>query len=68
MDRLVVGIAGMSCQGCVSSVTKALQALPGVTEVKVTLEPAQAEIVYDPQKVKPSSFKTAIEEAGFDVV
>ncbi len=68
MKRLVVGVAGMSCQGCVSNVTSVLQALPGVSEVKVSLEEAKAEIAYDPQVVKPTQFKAAIEDAGFDVV
>ncbi|MFT3963968.1 heavy-metal-associated domain-containing protein [Propionivibrio sp.] len=68
MKRLVVGVAGMSCQGCVKNVTGVLQALPGVAEVKVSLEEARAEIAYDPQLVKPTQFKQAIEGAGFDVV
>ena len=68
MKRLVVGVAGMSCQGCVKNVTGVLQALPGVSEVKVSLEEAKAEIAYDPQLVKPTQFQHAIEGAGFDVV
>ena len=68
MKRLAVGVAGMSCQGCVKNVTGVLQALPGVAEVKVSLEEARAEIAYDPQLVKPIQFKDAIEGAGFDVV
>ena len=44
MKRLVVGVAGMSCQGCVNNVTSVLQALPGVSEVKVSLEEAKADI------------------------
>ena len=68
MKRLVVGVAGMSCQGCVNNVTSVLQALPGVSEVKVSLEEAKADITYDPQLVKPTQFKAAIEDAGFDVV
>ena len=68
MKRLVVGVAGMSCQGCVTNVTGVLQSLPGVSEGKVSLEEAKAEIAYDPQLVKPTQFKHAIEGAGFDVV
>ena len=68
MKRLVVGVAGMSCQGCVKNVTGVLRALPGVTEVTVSLEEATAAIAYDPQLVKPTQFKAAIEGAGFDVV
>ncbi len=68
MKRLVVGVAGMSCQGCVKNVTGVLQALPGVSEVSVSLEKAEADITYDPALVKPTQFKAAIEDAGFDVM
>ncbi|WP_153110159.1 heavy-metal-associated domain-containing protein [Propionivibrio limicola] len=68
MQHWVIGIAGMSCQGCVKNLTGVLQALPGVSAVTVTLEPAQAEIDFDPDQVTPPQFKAAIEDAGFDVV
>jgi copper chaperone len=68
MERIVVGVAGMSCQGCVKNVTGVLQALPGVSEVKVSLEDARAEIAYDPRLVQPERFREAIGDAGFDVV
>ncbi len=33
-----IRIKGMSCHHCVASVTKALEELPGVTDVRVDLE------------------------------
>ena len=68
MEQIVMGIGGMSCQGCVKNVTGVLQALPGVERVEVSLEQAQASMVYDPEKVNPSQFRDAIESAGFDVL
>ncbi|MDR1934246.1 MAG: heavy-metal-associated domain-containing protein [Candidatus Accumulibacter sp.] len=67
MKHLVVGVGGMSCQGCVKNVTGVLRALPGVSEVKVSLEAGRAEIDYDPQVARPAQFREAIEGAGFDV-
>jgi copper chaperone len=67
MESLVVGIAGMHCQGCVNNVTGVLRALPGVSGVKVSLEEARAEIAYDPRLVQPVRFREAIEGAGFEV-
>jgi copper chaperone len=67
MERFVVGVGGMSCQGCVKNVTNVLKALPGVSEVKVSLEQARAEIAYDPQAARPAQFTEAIEAAGFEV-
>jgi copper chaperone len=37
-----VTIQGMSCQHCVASVTKALQAIPGIGQVNVDLTKGEA--------------------------
>jgi len=67
MKEIVIGVGGMSCQGCVKNVTGVLQALPGVERVEVSLEAGQATIAFDAAKVGPDHFKAAIEDAGFDV-
>jgi len=68
MEQIVIGVGGMSCQGCVKNVTGVLLALPGVERVEVSLEAGQASIAYDSQKANPSQFKEAVENAGFDVL
>jgi len=68
MEKVVVGVGGMSCQGCVKNVTGALQALPGVQSVSVSLEQAQASIIYDAGATTPADFRNAIEAAGFDAL
>jgi copper chaperone CopZ len=68
MEKTVIHIEGMSCQGCVNSVTKVLRALPGVENVFVSLEKKQAEIAFDPERAGIARFKDAVEEAGFDVI
>ncbi|MCU0812122.1 MAG: heavy-metal-associated domain-containing protein [Thiobacillaceae bacterium] len=66
MERIVIGIGGMSCQGCVKSVTTALMALPGVAQVDVSLAAGQASVACDPRLVSPAQLRNAIEAAGFD--
>ena len=66
MEKIEIGVGGMSCQGCVKNVTAVLKALPGVSEVKVALEAGTASIAYDPAKVGVEQFSAAIEDAGFD--
>ena len=68
MQEIVIGVGGMSCQGCVKNVTGVLQALPGVERVEVSLEAARATVGFDPAKVGEAQFKDAIEGAGFDVI
>jgi len=67
MDQIVIGVGGMSCQGCVKNVSGVLLALPGVARVDVSLEAGQASIGFDPEKVGAGQFRAAIEDAGFDV-
>ena len=38
----IINITGMACEGCASRVRKALEALPGVDEVKVELAAKRA--------------------------
>jgi len=65
MNKTTIKISGMSCGGCVKSITRALTALPGVTKAEVSLEQAQAVIDYDPGKVSQPGLVQAIEDAGF---
>ena len=67
MKELLLGVGGMSCQGCVKNITSVLQALPGVESVEVSLDAAQARISYDPALVDVPQFRAVIEDAGFDV-
>lgn len=61
-----VKIKGMSCGHCVASVTKALEAIEGVTNVKVDL--ATGEATYDEgQPVDISRIRAAISAIGFEV-
>ncbi|MBL8397458.1 MAG: heavy-metal-associated domain-containing protein [Candidatus Accumulibacter sp.] len=66
MERLVLGIAGMSCQSCVNSVTTVLADTPGVAEVEVSLPAARAIIVYDPARTSLADLRRVVTDAGFD--
>lgn len=61
-------IKGMTCMGCVSSVTRLLKATPGVTDAHVTLEPAQAKVNYDATLTSPAQLKAAVEDAGYETL
>ncbi|MBN2476061.1 MAG: heavy-metal-associated domain-containing protein [Pirellulales bacterium] len=61
----VFAIEGMTCEGCVSTVTMALKGLPGVESVQVSLAHKQATVTGDPQKVTEQAVIAAVEEAGY---
>lgn len=68
MQKITLNVQGMTCNGCVASVTKVLKPIDGVKNVNVTLQPGQATIEFDPTKAHVEQFRTAIEVAGYDVV
>ncbi len=66
METTTLKISGMTCMGCVNSVTRVLKAAPGVADARVTLEPAQATVDYDAAQTSPAQLRHAIEDAGYD--
>lgn len=67
METRELRIAGMTCGGCVKSVTNVLKALPGVEQVDVSLEKGGATVRFDPARVGEPQFKAAVEDAGFEL-
>jgi copper chaperone len=68
MEHVTLNVTGMTCQGCVASVTRVLKAVPGVSDVVVELEPGTAKIAYDESVATLPVLQAAIEDAGYDVV
>lgn len=65
MDKVTLGVDGMSCGGCVSSVEKALERVPGVKRVRVSLQEATAEV--EGEGLDTTRLRAAVEDAGYDV-
>jgi copper chaperone len=67
MRMTTIKIKGMSCQHCVMAVTKALNGIEGVKEVRVDL--AKGEATFTEEKpVDRILIRERIAKAGFDVV
>ena len=64
-------VKGMRCGGCTSIITRALVAIDGVHDVKVTLskdlKPSIVVVQYDEQFTSPDKLKAAVKEAGYVV-
>ena len=67
METTTIKVSGMTCQGCVRSVTRVLQAVPGVDAVEVSLGKGEAELRFDPARAGAPAFRKAVEDAGFEV-
>ncbi len=66
METTTLKIEGMSCGGCVKSVTNVLTALPGVAKAEVSLEDKQARVEYEAGRVSIDDMKRVIVDAGFE--
>ena len=68
METKTFNVSGMTCGGCVASVTRVLKAVPGVADASVTLHPGEARVTFDVSKTNADALRAAVEDAGFDVV
>jgi copper ion binding protein len=65
--KTMLKIEGMSCDHCVKHVTQALEELPGVASVIVSLKDKSAQVEHG-DRVTPESLKAAVTEAGYEAV
>jgi len=60
-------VTGMTCGGCTSNVTNALNAVKGVDDVAVSLSAGEAVVQYDERLTSPEQLKSAVKGAGYGV-
>ncbi|HUF20398.1 MAG TPA: cation transporter [Burkholderiales bacterium] len=65
METSVLKVGGMTCGGCVNSVTRVIQSIAGVQAAEVSLETAQAKVTFDPARTTLAQIRVAIEHAGY---
>ena len=64
MSEKTFSISGMSCGGCVNSLTRVLKSVPGVEPIKIEVGKAQLRL---DERVTSRTVKDAVERAGFEV-
>ena len=67
MQTETLKVTGMTCGGCISNVTQALKAIPGVGDVTVSLSAGEATVQYDERQTAPEQLKSAVKGAGYGV-
>jgi copper chaperone len=60
-----IKIKGMSCQHCVGATRKALEAIPGISDVTIDLDKGTASFT---GTVAPQTVKDAVSKIGFEVI
>ncbi len=66
-DRIVLPISGMTCAACVSHVSHALEELPVVTDVNVSLASEKASIQLSDSSLQVDELVNALEDAGYGI-
>lgn len=66
METVKITVNGMTCGGCVRSVTNVLTQVDGVKSASVSLERKEAEVTFDPAVADVGQLKSAIHDAGFE--
>jgi copper chaperone len=64
MER-VYRVPKIECEGCVESITKALNGLPGVHATEVTIPSREVRVEFDAAQIEDSRLRQALVEAGF---
>ena len=67
MQTETIQVSGMMCGTCVAAVTRALQSVKGVGEVRVSLAESRAAVRYDQAVAGPKELRAAITKAGYGV-
>ncbi len=67
-ESMALNIGGMTCAACVNHVQKALSKVPGVLEANVNLATEKATVTYVPGAAELRDFKSAVSEAGYEVI
>jgi copper chaperone len=65
METIDLKIEGMTCGGCVKSVTRVLTGVAGVASADVSLAEGRARVTFDPGKAGIDALKQVVERAGF---
>ena len=60
-----IPIEGMTCQSCVSRITRKVRGVPGVESVRVDLGDETASVAFDPGVTSLAAIGAAIEAAGY---
>jgi copper chaperone len=66
METTELRIKGMTCGGCVKSVTRVLTAVAGVASADVSLAEGRARVTFDPGQTGIEALKQVVVRAGYE--
>ena len=67
METETLNVEGMKCDGCASTLRKAIEKVAGVNTVVTSHTEKSATVSFDPKSTDIDGVKAVIEEAGYRV-
>lgn len=67
MQTEILNVTGMTCDGCISKITRALKEVSGVSDIKVSLSSGETTVKFDERMASSEKIKSAIKSAGYGV-
>ena len=64
-NQVTIPISGMTCAACAQRIEKTLSKLEGVKKASINLATEKAMVEYDPETIRLSGIKQAIEKIGY---
>ncbi len=68
MKQTIMEVPELHCDGCESTVEKAVGRLAGVERVSASFQSGQVEVDYDEAVTNEQEIRSLIEEAGYEVM
>ncbi|MDR1563449.1 MAG: heavy metal translocating P-type ATPase [Oscillospiraceae bacterium] len=68
LQTVTIPIGGMTCAACSQRIEKVLNKLEGVQSASVNLATEKATVTYNPQQIRLSAIRAAIERLGYTVL
>jgi Cu+-exporting ATPase len=67
LQKVNLGVTGMTCATCVATVEKALRKTKGIAQARVNLASEKASLEYDPKKIDLKTIMKTVTEAGYGI-
>lgn len=68
VERIVIDVKGMTCEGCEQHVSGALRKVPGVASAEASYADAVATVTFDPTTTSVQQLMAAIDSTGYKAI
>ncbi len=68
LQRWVINVKGMTCEGCEQHVGAALQQVPGVDITSISYAAGTATVTFDPSATSVADLMAAIDSSGYEAI